>query len=225
MVWEAHLKPRSVKSLLYLAKEEVPGLDITSHLKRVQRSKQELPPTTLTPEEIVALSAVIKASDPLYLPFHIAINTGMRRGEIMGLRWEDIDMLKNRILVSRSYSGPTKSGKSRYVPISSALEKVILAQPEFISYNCQRKRRKGNIIPSTFDPNPPLKQACREAGIKEITFHALRHTFATLALDARRSPVLVSRVLGHANVSTTMSLYWGAATDQLDMGFLPDAKQ
>jgi len=223
--WEVDLQPATVKALLYLAKEHVLDetgivLDIKDHVKRIGRSKQQLPPKALTQPEIVALTSVIEADDPLYLPFHIAINTGMRRGEVFGLHWDDLDMLKNRILVQRSYSGTTKSGKSRYVPISSALEKVLVAETFGKSYNKSKGKRTGSLVKSTFDPNPALKRACRLAGVKEITFHGLRHTFATLALDAGRSPLLVSKVLGHASVSTTLDIYWNTSSETLDMGFL-----
>ncbi len=224
--WEVDLQPATVKALLYLAKEHVLDatdtvLDIKAHVKRIGRAKQQLPPKALTLPEKVALTAVIEADDTLYLPFHIAINTGMRRGEVFGLHHEDVDMLRNRILVQRSYTGATKSGKSRLVPISSALEKVLVAQTFGKSYNKARgKKRTGSLIPSTFDPNPALKRACQLAGVKEITFHGLRHTFATLALDAGRSPLLVSKVLGHSSVSTTLDIYWNTSTETLDMGFL-----
>jgi integrase len=225
--WEADLQPGTVKSLLYIAKEHVKDetgveLDIAAHVRRIGRSKQQLPPKALSRVELLALSAVIKASDPLYLPFHIAINTGMRRGEVMGLLWEDVNMLRNELLVQRSYTGPTKSGKSRTIPISSALEDILVAKFPIGSYNKGRGKRTGNLVPSNFDPNPPLKRACREAGIKIITFHALRHTFATLALEAGRSPVLVSKVLGHQKTSTTLDIYWSTAGERLDMGFLDE---
>lgn len=226
-VWEADLQPATVKALLYLAKDHVKEksgivLDIKPHVTRIGRAKQQLPPKALTRDELKALSTVIKTDDPLYLPFHIAINTGMRRGEVMGLLWEDVDLFKGQLLISRSYSGPTKSGKSRVIPISSALEKVLIAKFPIGSYNRGRVQRTGNLIPSMFDPNPLLKRACREAGIKTITFHALRHTFATLALDAGRSPTLVSKVLGHSNVATTLNVYWSSSSEKLDLGFLDD---
>jgi integrase len=222
-IWERSLQPGTVKSLLYLAKEEVPGLDIKDHVSRIGRSKQQLPPKALTRPEIVALSASIKAESPLYLPFHIGINTGMRRGEVFGLQHKDVDMLRNRILVQRSFSGPTKSGKSRYVPISSALEKVLVAEVFSKSYNRSRgKKRTGSLIPSIFDPGPLLKRFCKEAGIREITFHSLRHSWATLALEAGRSPVLVSKALGHSKVSTTLDCYWNTSSETLDMGFLDE---
>ncbi len=224
-IWEADLAPASVKTLLYIAKEHVlaasgKALDIKAHVSRVGRSQQQLPPKALSRSEIVALTAVIKAGGPLYYAYHLALNTGMRRGEVFGLRFQDIDMLRNRILVCRSFEGETKSGKSRYIPISSALEKIVVAHPGFISYNTSKKKRKGNFIKSTFDPNPYLKRACREAGVREITFHALRHTWATLALEAGRSPMLVSKCLGHTQLSTTLDYYWDATGESLDMGFL-----
>lgn len=226
-LWEADLQPGTVKSLLYVAKEHVKDatgteLDIKAHVKRIGRAKQQTPPKALTREEIVALGAVIEADSPLYLPFWIASQTGMRRGEVFGLRWGDVDMLKNRILIQRSFAGPTKSGKSRFVPISYMLEKVLVAETFGISYNRGRGKRTGALIPSTFDPNPSLRRACRLAGVKEVTFHGLRHSWATLALDAGRSPVLVSRVLGHSSVSTTLSVYWNATGETLDLGFLDE---
>jgi integrase len=228
-LWEVDLQPGTVKCLLYIAKAHVKDetgkdLDIKAHVKRIGRSKQQLPPKALARDELAALSAVIPADDPLYIPFHIGINTGMRRGEVWGLRWEDVDLLRGQITVSRSYNGPTKSGKSRLIPISQALETILLEVAKFgnKSYNDSKRQRTGLIIKSTFDPNPLLKRRCKEAGIKEITFHSLRHTFATFALDAGCSPVLVSRVLGHSSVVTTLSVYWNASAEKLDLGFLSE---
>jgi integrase len=227
-LWEAHLQPGSIKAILYVAKEAVSRksgvhLDIKAHIARLGRASQQKIVETLTKKEIVALTRSCKASDPgLHLALVIASQTGMRRGEVFGLQWGDIDIMKGTITVQRSYDGPTKSGRSRVIPISFALEKVILAHPGFISYNCLQGARKQNIIPVTFDPGPRLKKACREAGVREITFHALRHTFATLALEAGRSPKLVSVQLGHAAVSTTINLYWSVTGEALDLGFLDE---
>jgi len=225
-LWESHLQPGSIKSILYVAKEAVKmetgvDLDIRAHVTRLGRSSQQKMVQTLSKKEIVALTRSCKASDPeLYLALMIASQTGMRRGEVFGLQYGDIDILKSTITVQRSYDGPTKSGRSRVIPISFALEKVFLARMPINTYNCIESRRIENIIPVTFDPGPRLKKACREAGVREITFHALRHTFATLALEAGRSPKLVSVQLGHASVSTTINQYWNVTGEALDLGFL-----
>jgi integrase len=63
----------------------------------------------------------------------------------------------------------------------------------------------------------------RKAGIREdFTFHTLRHTFATLALEAGRSPKLVSTTLGHASLATTLNIYWNSSGESLDLGFLDE---
>ncbi len=222
-IWERNLEPNSVKSVLYVAKAWVyhktgEHLEIKAHITRVARSKQQLPVKTLNLKEIVALTRTCKASDPkLYLPLMIALHTGLRRGEVFGLLWGDIDILKGKIEITKSYKGPTKNGKSRFVPISEALEKVLLAIIPIKSYNAIEPLMK------LFDPNPRLRRLCKLAGMREdTTFHSLRHTWATLALESGASPQLVSKTLGHSKVSTTLDIYWGSTGEILDLGFLPD---
>jgi integrase len=222
--WENNLEPNTTKSLLYIAKawvkdEKGIDLDVRDHIARVSRSKQENPVLTLTREEIIKLKATCKAEDEdMYLALMLALCTGMRRGEVFGLQWQDIDLLKGRLTVSRSYSGPTKTGKSRLVPISSELEEELVARCPVKSYN-----RSEKLVCVTFDPNPRLRRMARKAGIREdFTFHTLRHTFATLALEAGRSPKLVSTTLGHASLATTLNIYWNSSGESLDLGFLDE---
>lgn len=227
-LWKSHLRPGSIKSILYVAKEAVKmetgvDLDIKGHIAVLGRAQQQKVVETLTKKEIVALTRSCKASDPeLYLPLMLAAHTGMRRGEVFGLQFGDVDLLKSTITVQRSYCGPTKSGRSRVLPISFALEKVFLARMPINTYNYIGAKRLQNVVPVIFDPGPRLKKACREAKVREITFHALRHTFATLALEAGRSPKLVSLQLGHAAVSTTINLYWNVTGEALDLGFMDE---
>lgn len=223
-IWEENLEPHSVRQVLYVAKEAVrqskgTELDIKPHVQRVMRSKQQKTVSALSKEEIVALTPIVRADFPkLYLPYMLGLHTGMRRGECWGLRWDDVDILNDRITIQRSYAGPTKSGKTRTVPISKALEGALLAVMPRKSYNCLEA-----VIKSKFDPNPMLRAAAKKAGLREsdLTFHVLRHTFCTLALEAGRSPALVSRMAGHASIATTLSLYWSVADrEKLDLGFL-----
>jgi integrase len=222
--WENNLEPNTTKSLLYIAKawvkdEKGIDLDVRDHISRVSRSKQENPVLTLTREEIVKLKATCEAEDEdMYLALMLALCTGMRRGEVFGLQWQDIDLIKGRLTVSRSYDGPTKTGKSRLVPVSSELEELLLARCPLKSYN-----RSSRLVCVTFDPNPRLRRMARKAGIREdFTFHTLRHTFATLALEAGRSPKLVSTTLGHASLATTLNIYWNSSGESLDLGFLDE---
>jgi integrase len=227
-LWEARLKPNTVKSLIYIAKDWVrqntgKDLEVRKHVTRVGRSQQQGMVRAFSRTEIAALVDTCEASDELYLPMMISLHTGMRRGEIWGLTWDDIDILNDTITIQRSYEGPTKSGRSRIVPISFTLEKIFLAHPNYLTYNRSKRKRSVSVIPKNFDPNPRLRRLAKKAGVRgDITFHMLRHTFATLALEAGRSPKLVSMCLGHSKLSTTLDIYWSASREKLDLGFLDE---
>jgi integrase len=149
----------------------------------------------------------------------VTLHTGMRRGELFGLKWEDIDFAKKKINIVRSYDGPTKSGKPRSVPMSDSAADVLTS--------CYNGQDDDEHCFNRCDPNPRLKKlqvyvyGTLELKRKTISWHGLRHTFATLALEAGRSPKLVSEMLGHSKVSTTLDLYWNKSGEDLDLGFLP----
>jgi len=219
-MWERNLQPNSIKSLLYIAKEHIKGVElpIKPHIARVMRSKQQTPIRIPSKQEIRELRRTCKAEDPeLYLPFMLSLQTGARRGEVWGLTWDNIDVLKNTILICRSYDGPTKSGKSRIVPISYELENILMAHIPINAYKSSQK-----VVSTKFDPNPRLRHICSLIGIKGITFHTLRHIFASLALEAGKSPKLVSQMLGHNSVTTTLDLYWSVTQETLNLDFLSD---
>jgi integrase len=211
-----NLSPATVKTLLQLLKKYIKftynyDLDIRDTTKQILRSQQEDHVKALNHSDSSILLNTCEAKDKeLYLPVLIALHTGMRRGEIFGLRWEDIDFKNKYIWVKRSYNGPTKSGKTRKIPMSAILKNEL----------AKREKNGDNLIERKFDPNPRLKKICEKASIPIVTIHMLRHTFATQALEAGKSPRLVQQVLGHSKVSTTTDLYWSATQEDLDLDFL-----
>jgi integrase len=86
---------------------------------------------------------------------------------------------------------------------------------------CAQRGVVDRIFPR-IKPGPRLVYLCRVVGIPEITFHELRHTFATLALESGVSPKQVQLWLGHTNLTTTLNLYWSAQREQIKMDFLPE---
>lgn len=212
------LAPRTIKTLIRLLGEEVKPLGVVLPLKaattQIMRSVQVEEAKALTKEQSMLLLEACHG-DEIYLPVLLALHTGMRRGEVFGLKWADVDIFKGEIKVHRSYDGPTKNGKSRVVPISLRLEKVLLDKIPMKADNSSE-----SVVPGIFDPNPGLRGACRKAGIEPINFHALRHTFATLALEAGRSPRKVQQVLGHTALSTTLNIYWSVNQEKMDTEFL-----
>ena len=131
-----------------------------------------------------------------------ALNTGMRKGELITLKWSDIDFDNNLITVRHEVS---KSKKSRKIPINSDLRKVLMEQKlkgggndyVFLTPNNEPYKRQDSLKKS-------FLTACRKSGIEGLRFHDLRHTAATRMIESGANIVAVSKILGHADLKTTM---------------------
>ena len=163
-------------------------------VKEVQLfQEQQIEMRILTREEINRL--VANASPRLRPILQIALNTGMRKGEIIRLRWHDID-LDNRFFFLKQ----TKSNKPRKIPISGFLADVlgsITRTGEFVFAN----PKTGKPIS---DLQTGFKAACKKAGICDLRFHDLRHTAATYMVTGGIDLVTVKEVLGPATIQMTM---------------------
>ncbi len=131
-----------------------------------------------------------------------ALHTGMRKNEILSLNWDNVDL--NKKLITLEHTN-TKSKKMRRIPINSTLRKILLEQKLKVgSSDFVFLSTKG----SPYKRHDSLKQAytgaCRRAKIKGLRFHDLRHTAATRMIESGASIVVVSRILGHADLKTTM---------------------
>ena len=131
-----------------------------------------------------------------------ALNTGMRKGEILSLKWTDVNIENKVITIRHTVS---KSKKSRQIPINPQLKTTLLEQ----------KLKTGNSEYVFLSPegNPYLRPdslkrcfegARRRADIKGLRFHDLRHTAATRMIESGVNIVAVSKILGHASIKTTM---------------------
>jgi integrase len=126
------------------------------------------------------------------------MKTGMRQGEILALRWEDVDLDRRRITVRRSvWEGQEtapKSGKGREIPISVVSEALEQHQHErgpYVFCDTQGKRYTKQQC------RRPLRRALKRAGLRHIGWHGMRHTFAS-HLVMRGVPLpAVQQLLGH----------------------------
>lgn len=148
----------------------------------------------LTDAEVEAL---LRACSPHLRPIvEVALLTGMRRGELFGLKWEQI---RNGFI----YLTETKSGKARQIPINDRLAEVF------------KEVRRGNQLKSPyvfcgpdgkrfFEVKRSFASACRRAGLEDFRFHDLRHTFASHLVMNGVGLKAVQELLGHADIKMTM---------------------
>lgn len=143
-------------------------------------------------------------SSPPYLRAILtcALNTGMRKGEILTLKWSNVDLENNVITLEHTN---TKSKKTRRIPINTPLRKLLLEQ-RLKSGGCEYVFPSSNGSP--YKRHDSIKRAfeaaLRRAEIKGLRFHDLRHTAATRMVENGANITAISRILGHADLKTTM---------------------
>ncbi|MDX6501354.1 MAG: hypothetical protein QOG23_4614 [Blastocatellia bacterium] len=137
----------------------------------------------------------------------LALGTGMRRGELLGLRWAQVDFQRGVIYVTQ-----TKTARDRMLPMSQQVRELLLSL---------RKDRKGEHVFTSkitkrarVEVKRAFRAACDDAGIEDFHFHDLRHTFATRLGDAGHNSRTIAALLGHANTQMT-DRYTHATDDAL----------
>ncbi len=177
-------------------------------------------------EEVRKFLEVAK-EDRYYIAFLIAITTGMRKGEILGLRWKDIDFEKNTLSVRQTFARAEK-GHDFQEPKSSSSFRSIALPPDTIEalrlhkvQQAKEKLKAGSLyqdmgmVVATSVGTPVLSRnldrtwfkLMEKAGVSRIRFHDLRHTHATLMLKNGVHPKIVSERLGHSNIGITLDTY------------------
>jgi integrase len=157
----------------------------------------------------------------------IAVTAGLRIGELLGLRWQDVDlesaMLRIRRTKSTAKTGPTftapKNGKGRSIRLTRRAVDALSAHKA--AQNAERlmagslwedhglvfATHGGRPLDSRNVVRTSFKPLLKEAGLPDIRFHDLRHTCATLLLSRGHHPKLVQDLLGHASVALTLDRY------------------
>lgn len=163
----------------------------------------------------------------IYLPVIIAISTGMRRGEILGLTWENVDLILGNIKVVQALY-PTKEGLRILPPKTQKSKRTISIPPTLIKvlkeYRLKHETMKLKLGPEYDKHNyvccnengTPLcptklnhffKDLLKNNELPAIRFHDLRHSHASLLLSQGVQPKVISDRLGHSTINITMDLY------------------
>lgn len=163
----------------------------------------------------------------LFELYATALYTGMRAGELAGLRWSDVDLDRRLITVQRSFDKPAKSKKIRRVPIVDPLLPVLRAwKLRGASAELVFPNERGNMHVSNARAMHQIFHACLEsAEIARIRFHDLRHTFASHYMLRGGSLFKLQKILGHSSIVMTQRYaHLSPEAFQEDWGRLGDVR-
>ena len=199
--------------------------NVTEGVKAPRQQRKEM--KTFTPEQARAFLEAAKR-DRLGALYIVAIHTGLRQGELFGLRWEDVDLDAGTLSVHRTLSG-AKGGPRFTTPKNDKARRVRLTPQAIEAFRDQRKRQleermrfaglwqdHGLVFCSTVGTplsrhnvyNRSFKPLLERAGLPHaFRFHDLRHTFATLMACSGGHVKVVQEMLGHATINITLDLY------------------
>jgi integrase len=183
--------------------------------------------STLTLDELLRLFEAARGTR-MYAMFVLLGTSGMRLGEALGLKWEDIDLAGRRLVVRRALQRQTGNGLMFVEPKTSRSRRTIhltaIAVEALIEHKDHtellkqaardRWRESGLVFTSTVGDgmeagvvNDNLRRLLAKAGLPHIRVHDLRHTVATILLQGGAHPKLVQDLLGHSTVTLTLDTY------------------
>ncbi len=200
--------------------------NVADAVKPPQLHREEIEP--LTPQQSRRLLEAV-GGDRFEALYALAVTAGLRQGELLGLRWEDIDLDRSILRVKRTLSR-TKGAHPVFSTPKTAKGrrnvKLTAKAVEAIKEHHQRQQKEqeglvglwqehGLVFPTRVGTpmsrhnlvNRSFKPLLERAGLPDIRFHDLRHTCATLMLAVGTNPKVVQETLGHANVSVTLDIY------------------
>ncbi len=192
--------------------------------------------TVLSAQEAAKIFRDAK-NDELYPIIALTMCTGLRKGEVMGLTWNNVNFADHELYVTgslcRVYGEPDEKGRipceykimepktaksKRTIPLIKKAEEALYIQK-------QRQEQEKRIYSEIYDDKGLVFAECdgnflkqrafmdryhaflKKYGVTDVRFHDLRHTFASLLLESGEPPKVIQELLGHTNISTTMDIY------------------
>lgn len=178
---------------------------------------------TLTQEEMQRFLMQAK-SEGFYELFLLELTTGMRRGELLALKWEDLDFTTGALQINKQVC-PVHGKLAVSEPKTKAGNRTIILPPPMLRLLSEYRKSVFSkwVFPSRIKPEQPLDPTyvrkrlhaiLERADCKHIRFHDLRHTFATMSLEHGMDIKTLSTIIGHASAETTLDIY-AHSTDEM----------
>ena len=156
--------------------------------------------------------------------FYVEVMTGLRRGEICGIKWRDIDFNEGTLCIKRSVSTKEGGGVSIGETKTDAGVRTIIMPPSVATLLWKKRSDAINewVFPHYTNPSDPLhpssaykklKTLLKRLELPLLRFHDLRHTFATQATDGGVDPKTLAGILGHTDASFTLDTYTHVTSD------------
>lgn len=217
------------KSLRLIRKNPMDGVIRPKRQKRIDEEKYVAP--FYTKDEVLHFLQIAKKyPDPLYPMFHILAFTGLRKGELLALRWKDINFKRGTLSVKQTlttvegwklaFQTPKTEKSLRTISIDkqtlSLLRQWILKQKAFFLKTGKQSKKNGQQLLFATEGNKPyyldflnhnLNIILKEHDLTYITVHGFRHTHCSLLFESGASLKEVQVRLGHTDIRTTMDIY------------------
>ncbi|MBE3585465.1 MAG: site-specific integrase [Thermoanaerobacter sp.] len=218
-------------ALKQATKEQLIPRNVSEAVSLPKLRYKEIQP--LTAEQVARFLEAAK-SDRLYTAFLMDIGTGLRRGELLALRWQDVDLKNGVVHVKQSIgrvkveNGPTKTALVFSEPKTPKSRRTVPLPGEVLRELKEHKKRQAQeklffgqayqdngLVFCTEDGRPldpdnfgkRYGRLLKKAGIPHVALHNLRHTCATLLLEAGEHPKIVQELLGHSRINITLDIY------------------
>ena len=204
---------------------------ITIPKKKANLEKKKI--KYFTKNELKTLLTDAKENEPykIYAFLYLMANTGCRKGEILGLQWDCIDLENKTLEIRQTLSRgenrrlyleePKTSHSFRTIPLEDETISILKAwrkiqRETMLQVGINTMSAKQLVFSSPFNefinmdiPNRWMVRICKRTNIPVLTPHSLRHTFATLLISEGVNPKTVSELLGHSSVAFTLDIYTG----------------
>ncbi len=197
--------------------------DVIAHnpMDRVERPKArkdelQKEPDSYTPQQVVNIMAALEQEPLKWRVFvHILIDTGCRRGEVLGLTWENLDLEQGTATILQTCNYTPKKGVYLDTP-KNRKPRVVYLSPKTVALLKEYRPREGKgfvfrqkdggpMHPTSVDHY--LRLFAKKNGIEHLHPHAFRHTFASLSITNGADVASVSKSLGHSNTDVTLRIY------------------